>query len=129
MFNPYVSYGVIGPGYFVVPKVQWHFASYDLSHISSTAPAGQPKAFTESIPTLSFDSGLVFDRSVRLFGDDYIQTLEPRLYYVYTPYRDQKLRADVRYRRSGLRPRRNLYAEYVRRQRPDRRRESPHGRR
>jgi LPS-assembly protein len=89
MFNPYVSYGIVGPGYFVVPKVQWHFASYDLSNISSTAPAGQPKAFTESVPTFSFDSGLIFDRSVRLFGDDYIQTLEPRLYYVYTPYRNQ----------------------------------------
>ncbi|WP_206954330.1 LPS-assembly protein LptD [Trinickia acidisoli] len=89
MFNPYVSYGIYGPGYFVVPKVQWHFASYDLSNISSTAPAGQPKTFTESIPTFSFDSGLIFDRSVRLFGDDYIQTLEPRLYYVYTPYRNQ----------------------------------------
>ncbi|RDU99817.1 LPS-assembly protein LptD [Trinickia dinghuensis] len=89
VFNPYVSYGIVGPGYFVTPKVQWHFASYDLSNISSTAPAGQPKAFTESIPTFSFDSGLVFDRSIRLFGDDYIQTLEPRLYYVYTPYRDQ----------------------------------------
>ncbi|MGN6315868.1 LPS-assembly protein LptD [Trinickia sp.] len=89
MFNPYVSYGIVGPGYFVVPKAQFHFASYDLSNISSTAPAGQPKAFTESVPTLSFDSGLIFDRSVRLFGDDYIQTLEPRIYYVYTPYRNQ----------------------------------------
>jgi LPS-assembly protein len=89
VFNPYVSYGIIGPGYFVVPKVQWHFASYDLSNVSSTAPAGQPKGFTESVPTFSFDSGLIFDRSVRLFGDDYIQTLEPRLYYVYTPYRNQ----------------------------------------
>jgi LPS-assembly protein len=90
MFNPYISYSVIGPGYFVVPKVQYHFASYDLSHISAaTSPAGQPKAFTESIPTVSFDSGLIFDRSVHLFGTDYIQTLEPRLYYVYTPYRNQ----------------------------------------
>lgn len=89
MFNPYVSYGFVGPGYFVVPKVQMHFAAYDLSHISSGAPAGQPKSFTESIPTFSFDSGLVFDRSMRLFGEDYIQTLEPRLYYVYTPYRNQ----------------------------------------
>ena len=24
-----------------------------------------------------------------MFGQDYIQTLEPRLYYVYTPYRNQ----------------------------------------
>jgi len=31
----------------------------------------------------------VFERSIRLFGTDYIQTLEPRLFYVYTPYRNQ----------------------------------------
>uniref|UniRef100_UPI00158D16E9 LPS-assembly protein LptD n=1 Tax=Burkholderia sp. BCC1638 TaxID=2681391 RepID=UPI00158D16E9 len=49
----------------------------------------KPKRFPYSIPTLSFDTGLVFDRSVRLFGQDFIQTLEPRLYYVYTPYRNQ----------------------------------------
>ncbi|CAH2898613.1 MAG: LPS-assembly protein LptD @ Organic solvent tolerance protein precursor [uncultured Paraburkholderia sp.] len=89
MFNPYISYSVVGPGYFVTPKVQWHFASYNLNNISNDVPAGTPKNFTESIPTLSFDTGLIFDRSVRLFGEDYIQTLEPRLYYVYTPYRNQ----------------------------------------
>ncbi|MGY6129686.1 LPS-assembly protein LptD (plasmid) [Paraburkholderia strydomiana] len=90
VFNPYVSYSVVGPGYFVTPKVQWHFASYNLRNISSDVPVGTPKNFTESIPTLSFDTGLIFDRSVRLFGEDYIQTLEPRLYYVYTPYRNQE---------------------------------------
>jgi len=89
MFNPYISYPVVGPGYFVTPKVQWHFASYNLRNISNDVPVGTPKNFTESIPTLTFDTGLIFDRSVRLFGEDYIQTLEPRLYYVYTPYRNQ----------------------------------------
>ena len=90
VFNPYISYSVVGPGYFVTPKVQWHFASYNLNNISNDVPAGTPKNFTESIPTLTFDTGLIFDRSVRLFGEDYIQTLEPRLYYVYTPYRNQQ---------------------------------------
>ena len=75
VFNPYLSYSVIGPGYFVTPKVQWHFASYDLSNIGTGSPANQPKNFTESIPTFSFDTGLIFDRSVRLFGQDFIQTL------------------------------------------------------
>ncbi|WP_126286407.1 LPS-assembly protein LptD [Burkholderia stagnalis] len=88
VFNPYIAYGVYGPGYFAVPKVQYHVVSYDLSYVSSTTP-NIPKRFTESIPTVSFDSGLIFDRSVRLFGQDFIQTLEPRLYYVYTPYRNQ----------------------------------------
>jgi LPS-assembly protein len=89
MFNPYLSYSVVGPGYFVTPKVQWHFASYNLSNLGTNSVPGQAKNFTESIPTFSFDTGLVFDRSVRIFGEDYIQTLEPRLYYVYTPFRNQ----------------------------------------
>ncbi|KAF1030304.1 MAG: LPS-assembly protein LptD [Burkholderia plantarii] len=88
MFNPYVSYGVYGPGYFIVPKAQLHVASYDLT-TTTGGIAGQPKRFTYSIPTLSLDSGLEFDRSVHLFGQDFIQTLEPRLFYVYTPYRNQ----------------------------------------
>lgn len=92
VFNPYVSYSLMGPGYFVTPKIQWHVASYNLSNIGPGAgpvAPGQPKNFTESIPTFSFDTGLVFDRSVHLFGQDFIQTLEPRLYYVYTPYKNQ----------------------------------------
>ena len=60
-----------------------------LSSISSSAPTGQPKTFSYNVPTLTLDSGMVFERSVNLFGTDYIQTLEPRLYYVYTPYRNQ----------------------------------------
>ncbi|MFB9126358.1 LPS-assembly protein LptD [Paraburkholderia dipogonis] len=90
MFNPYLAYSVVGPGYFVTPKVQWHFASYNLRNIHDDVPLGTPKNFTESIPTFTFDTGLIFDRSVRIFGQDYIQTLEPRLYYVYTPYRNQE---------------------------------------
>jgi len=95
VFNPYVSYPIVRPGWFVTPKVQWHFASYNLSNIGTDAnsgiqaPPGQPKNFNVNVPTYSLDSGLVFDRSVRLFGKDYIQTLEPRLYYVYTPFRNQ----------------------------------------
>ncbi len=93
VLNPYLSYSVNGPGYFITPKVQYHLASYNLTNIPTVAQgglAGQPRSLTESIPTVSLDTGLVFDRSVRLFGQDYIQTLEPRLYYVYTPYRNQE---------------------------------------
>lgn len=89
VFNPYVSYPIVHPGWFFTPKLQWHFAAYDLTSISSSAPTGQPKTFSYNVPTLTLDSGMVFERSVNLFGTSYIQTLEPRLYYVYTPYRNQ----------------------------------------
>jgi LPS-assembly protein len=43
------------------------------------------------VPTLSVDSGLVFERDARYFGMNFRQTLEPRAFYVNTPYRDQSL--------------------------------------
>ncbi|MDG9885587.1 LPS-assembly protein LptD [Pseudomonas sp. GD04058] len=42
-----------------------------------------------NIPVLSIDSGLYFDRDTQWFGKNYRQTLEPRLYYLYVPYKDQ----------------------------------------
>ncbi len=37
----------------------------------------------------------MFERDARFFGRDYLQTLEPRAFYTYTPYRDQSLPAGV----------------------------------
>ena len=41
------------------------------------------------IPTLSLDSAWVFERETSFFGRSVRQTLEPRLLYVNTPFRDQ----------------------------------------
>jgi LPS-assembly protein len=41
------------------------------------------------VPFASLDSGLVFERDARWFGESLTQTLEPRLFYVYAPFRDQ----------------------------------------
>lgn len=43
------------------------------------------------MPTVSLDSGLVFERDASYVGRNFRQTLEPRAFYVYTPYRDQSL--------------------------------------
>lgn len=39
---------------------------------------------SRTIPFYEFDSGLFFDRNTRFRGNDYRQSLEPRLYYVYS---------------------------------------------
>ena len=44
---------------------------------------------TRSLPIGSVDAGLFFDRETNIRGDNYIHTLEPRLYYLYAPFRDQ----------------------------------------
>ena len=44
---------------------------------------------SRSLPIASFDAGMYFDRDTTLRGHGFIQTLEPRIYYLYAPYRDQ----------------------------------------
>ena len=42
-----------------------------------------------TVPTLSLDATTVLERNLQLSGKDYIQTLEPRVFWVNTPYRNQ----------------------------------------
>jgi LPS-assembly protein len=70
-------------GYFV-PKLQLHATQYSFEEVWR----GQRSA-GRSVPILSVDSGLVFERQSQFLGQSFLQTLEPRAFYVYTPWRDQ----------------------------------------
>ena len=83
--NPVLSMPLLAPGWFLTPKVGMRAVGYSLNR---TAP-GQPVAPHAEIPWLSADTGLVFEREARFFGEALTQTLEPRLFYVYVPYRNQ----------------------------------------
>jgi LPS-assembly protein len=80
-----VSRPWVTPGGFLVPKLQLHATRYGFDAPLAT---GQTSA-NRVLPTFSLDSGLVFERSANLFGRDVLQTLEPRAFYVRTPFRDQ----------------------------------------
>jgi len=73
------------PWGFFTPRVQLHASHY---RFDRPIPGGATSA-ARALPTVSLDGGLVFEREARFFGRDFTQTLEPRLKYVYTPYRDQ----------------------------------------
>ena len=73
------------PGWFVIPKAQVHTRYYKFD---GPTAAGDTSAGV-TVPTVSLDSGLLFERPTRLFGRSFLQTLEPRAFYVYTPFRDQ----------------------------------------
>jgi LPS-assembly protein len=73
------------PGWFVVPKAQIHSRYYNFD---GRTAGGQTTADV-TVPTLSLDSGLVLERATSYFGRAFLQTLEPRAFYVYTPFRDQ----------------------------------------
>jgi LPS-assembly protein len=73
------------PGGFITPKLQLHATGYQFD----TPLTDGATAATRLVPTLSLDSGLVFERDTQLLGRSLLQTLEPRAFYVNTPFRDQ----------------------------------------
>jgi LPS-assembly protein len=83
--NPTLAVPILSPGWFFTPRAGLRHVSYQLDN-PVAGNADNPRA---SIPWFSADSGLMFEREARWFGEDLTQTLEPRLFYVYVPYRDQ----------------------------------------
>ncbi|HSW03139.1 LPS-assembly protein LptD [Aquabacterium sp.] len=71
--------------WWLTPKLAVNAASYATDQAMSD---GRTRA-SRVIPTLSVDTGMVFERNSRWFGQAQRQTLEPRLLYVNTAYRDQ----------------------------------------
>jgi len=97
---PYLAADFGSSAWFVRPKLAYRYTAYQLSGgyqgygyggplaAGATGPFDQ-KSPSRALPIVSLDSGLIFDRSTSLFGSSYTQTLEPRLYYLYVPYRNQ----------------------------------------
>ena len=80
---------------FITPKIGYNYASYNLNEIDQTISNQQygsilDKSSSRAVPIFSIDSGLFFDRDMKVVSNSYTQTLEPRLFYVYIPYVDQK---------------------------------------
>ena len=84
-FSPTAAAPRIAPGWFVTPKVGLRYSTYQLDRQAE----GEPQRPTFAIPWFSLDSGLVFERNARWFGNALTQTLEPRLFYVFVPYHNQ----------------------------------------
>lgn len=82
ILNPSLSLPVRTTWGFIEPKLSYHVTHYALDPV-----AGLSDTFTRSVPTATFDSGLTFERKATDAGA--VQTFEPRLFYAYTPFRDQ----------------------------------------
>ena len=84
-----ISHPWLWPAGFITPKLQLHASAYQFD--SPLTDAGAPGAVSASrtVPTFSLDTGLQFERDTAFLGRNYTQTLEPRAFYVRTPYRSQ----------------------------------------
>jgi LPS-assembly protein len=81
---PEASLDFSEPGYFIRPGVAWRATQYELDN---TQP-GQPTSLSRTVPIASFDTGLLFERDAGSHDQRRV-TLEPRLMYLYVPYRNQ----------------------------------------
>jgi LPS-assembly protein len=75
------------PGWYVEPRLKLHATQY---RFDAPLPDGS-RDHSRALPTLSLDSGMVFERNASYFGRRFTQTLEPRAFFTWTPFRDQSL--------------------------------------
>src|SRR5688572_8899113 len=115
-FKPYIAMPLGGSSWFVRPKLAWRHTQYQLDgtpderareyaarYLGFDDPATPPPEAvliplrerfrddkpSRSLPIGSLDAGLFFDRETTIRGDRYVHTLEPRLYYLNAPFREQ----------------------------------------
>jgi LPS-assembly protein len=88
-----VSRPWIGAAGWIIPKLTLNAATYRLDTallVSGTPASSSPDNLSRTIPTLSVDGGLNFERPWTFSNRSLVQTLEPRFVYVNTPMRDQR---------------------------------------
>lgn len=73
---------------YAVPRVKLRHTQYTLDDASSSVPLTQT-SLDRTLPTFIFDTGLFVERDVQFGTKPGVHTLEPRLMYTYTPYRNQ----------------------------------------
>ncbi|MBP6367556.1 MAG: LPS-assembly protein LptD [Nitrosomonas sp.] len=88
VFYPNVSVPLRNESGYITPKFGLHYTNYSLSAAPEEA-RHKGENIDRAIPIFSVDSGIAFDRQLALGDKKFIQTLEPRLFYVYAPYRNQ----------------------------------------
>lgn len=78
---------------FITPKLGVNATYYDLkdNNIQLNGLNIANNSATRTLPIFSLDSGLYFERDVHVKENSYIQTIEPRLFYVYIPNKQQNL--------------------------------------
>lgn len=84
LFYPSAAYSLDTSWGFLKPKAGLHATRYDLTRNTGTLEGGN-----RIVPIVSVDSGVTFERALALGDARITQTLEPRLFFLYVPFRDQ----------------------------------------
>ena len=84
--RPFVtSYGYFTPKLMINARQY----EYDETYYGTYGTSAASSSTGVVVPTFSLDTGAVFERPVNWLNTRYTETLEPRAFYVYTPYKAQ----------------------------------------
>ncbi len=94
-----VNYPIRQAGWFFIPQLSGRYTQYQLEDWEDSIAASDYESRYQTtlsnspkrtLFTASVDTGVILERPLTLFDYALTQTLEPRLYYRYTPYEDQR---------------------------------------
>lgn len=66
-----------------------HYQQKNLDWYNNRYGTDLEESVNRTLPQFKMDGKLIFERDMGLLADGYTQTLEPRMQYLYVPYRDQ----------------------------------------
>ncbi len=87
--NPLVQLPIRRSYGYLLPSVEFRYTQYDLALSPMDAAIEDNDNISRALPTFYLDGGLVFDRDTTFMRKNFLQTLEPRFFYLYTPYDNQ----------------------------------------
>lgn len=89
--RPALSYPIMRMGWYIIPRAQINYVDYQNLHVSPSDLANGVSPYHPhlTIPMYDLKAGLIFDRNVKFMRRNLLQTLEPQLYYLYVPVKNQ----------------------------------------
>jgi len=83
--QPQISLPLTTAATYLTPSLTLQNTTYSLNKQT----LGSETRLNRAVPLVTIDSGIFFERDAVVASRRYLQTLEPRLFYLYVPYRDQ----------------------------------------
>ncbi|MGD2073485.1 MAG: LPS assembly protein LptD [Gammaproteobacteria bacterium] len=84
--NPSIRYPLRRAAYEITPKIGMRYTKYQLDN----QDPGQEQYLTRTTPIFSLDNVLYLERDFRIGDRRYLQTLEPRLFYLFVERENQQ---------------------------------------
>lgn len=92
--EPGLGYPMVWPGAFIKPEAKVRHIHYEFNDsndvpFSSGNTLNMTDARSVTAGSFNVDTGLIFERPLEIRDNQFLQTLEPRLFYLYTEEADQ----------------------------------------